>query len=326
MIWIRRLFLALVGVLGLVVLTLLALRGIALWHESAELAQSIPTEGRRVPTALGMIYVEEAGPADGTPLLLIHGSVGWSRLWAGITPALTAAGYRTIAMDLPPMGYSDPDPDDDYSRQRQAAKIVALTQALGIRPILVAHSFGAGPAAEAALRTPDAFAGMVFISAAIGMGADSSREMPLVLRPLWLRELAISATATNLWATGPLTRLFLYRKDSLTEADIAVLQQPWALRGTTRAMAAWLPTLIVPPRDALSTRPESFAASPLPMALIWGDRDTTTPLAQGEALQLAHGRATLAILPEVGHIPQIEDPAALRAALVAALASLAQGR
>ena len=309
------------------VVVILGLRGTAALRETAVLEDSIPPEGRQIQTETGAIYIEEAGPASGPALLLVHGSVGWSRIWAEITPALNSAGYRTIAMDLPPMGYSDRDPGEDYGRATQAKRITALAKALGVKPILIAHSFGAGPAVEAAMLYPDAYQGMVLISAAVGLDAHlNETDLPAFLRPLAVRQLAISATATNFMATGALVRLFLNRKDMLTLAHIETLQQAWWLQGTTRALAGWVPNLLVPPRDALSTRPLSYASVAMPVALIWGDRDTTTPIAQAEALQAALGDATLAVLPDVGHIPQIEDPEALRAALVVALASVTAGQ
>jgi pimeloyl-ACP methyl ester carboxylesterase len=319
-----RLILKLVLAVVILILAALAtLRGVATLRETAVLEESIPPEGSIVPTSEGNFYVEEAGPEDGIPVMLIHGSVGWSRLWADITPALAEAGYHTISIDLPPMGYSDRDPAADYSRTRQADRILALIEAMQIKPVIVAHSFGAGPAAEAALKDPDAVSGMVLVSAAMTLGGhERAGELPLPLRPRVVREWLMSATATNLLVTRRMVSLFLYRKDMLTDAQIAILQQPATLEGSTRALAEWLPFLMVPPTDALSTRPESFATMTLPVALIWGDKDTTTPLTQGDTLQQAIPGATLAILPDVGHIPQIEDPEAFRAALVAALASV----
>jgi pimeloyl-ACP methyl ester carboxylesterase len=311
---------------GLVVIAFIALaglRGIAAFRETVALADSIPAEGRRITTDAGVFYIEEAGPATGTPVLLIHGSVGWSHLWADTMVALTDAGYHSIAIDLPPMGYSDRDPAGDYSRQRQAARILAITKALNIKPIVIAHSFGAGPAAEAVLLSPDAFSGLVLVDAAIGLGSDGAgKALPWPLRPTVVREWLMSATATNLWATRPLIGMFLYRKAALTDDQIAILQRPANLQGSTAALATWLPSLMLPPVDALSTTPGSYASLTLPTALIWGDRDTTTPLAQADALQRAIPGATLAILPDVGHIPQIEDPEAFRATLIGVLASL----
>jgi pimeloyl-ACP methyl ester carboxylesterase len=48
--------------------------------------------------------VTEAGPPDGQPVLLLHGFPQHSESWDALVPHLTAAGYRTVAMDQ--RGYS----------------------------------------------------------------------------------------------------------------------------------------------------------------------------------------------------------------------------
>lgn len=48
--------------------------------------------------------VTEAGPPDGEPVLLLHGFPQHSDSWDTLVPHLTAAGYRTVAMDQ--RGYS----------------------------------------------------------------------------------------------------------------------------------------------------------------------------------------------------------------------------
>jgi pimeloyl-ACP methyl ester carboxylesterase len=308
--------------LSLTLVLLLALRLTAAIREIAVLPDRFPDEGRPVETALGPIYVEELGPQDGPALLLVHGSVGWSRIWRPTQVALAAEGYRAVAFDLPPMGWSFRDPAGDYSRETQATRIMALVEALKIRPVMIAHSFGAGPAAEAAMRDPGAFAGLVVVSGAVGLeGHLSGTSLPWPLQNAFARELAVSATVTNPAAMGPLLRLFLHRKDAATEDVIAMLNRPGRRSGTTAALAQWLPSLLVPPTNALSTRPEAWQALDLPLAFLWGDRDTTTPLAQGERLAGLTG-APLSILAEVGHIPQLEAPAEFQAALIATLAGL----
>ena len=57
---------------------------------------------------------------------------------------------------------------------------------------------------------------------------------------------------------------------------------------------------------------------------IWGEADTTTPVWQGRALQRLVPGSTLTIIPRVGHIPYIEDPAAFNEALLHALAQNAR--
>ena len=279
-----------------------------------------PPEGRMVATDLGAVHVEEAGPTGGRPVLLIHGSVGWARLWAPAQEALARSGYRTIAVDLAPMGWSDRDPEGDYGRVRQALRIRALVRAMGIRPVIVAHSFGAGPAAEAVMADPGAVAGLVVVSGAIALDARPA-PLPLPLRSQWAREVAVAATVANPLAMRRLLRLFLHRKDTATPGVVAMLNAPFRREGTTRAVAQWLPSLLSAPRDARSTRPEAWRALRVPLAFVWGAEDATTPLAQGRRLAALTG-AGLTVLPGIGHIPQIEDPAAFHAALIAALARI----
>jgi pimeloyl-ACP methyl ester carboxylesterase len=318
----RTLVALLVILTGLSGVLLGGLRLAAMIREVGVLPVDPPAEGRIVETALGPIYVEELGPEGGTPLLLVHGSVGWSRMWRPTSEALAAEGYRAIAFDMPPMGWSFRDAGGDYSRQTQARRVLALVEALGIRPVLIAHSFGAGAAAEAAMQEPEAFAGLIVVSGAIALGRDGSGQTPpWPLGYPFMRELAISATVTNPTAMGPMLRLFLHRKEAATPEVLDMLNRPNRRAGTTAALAAWLPSLLVSPAGAASTRPEGWQALSLPVAFIWGDRDTATPLADGQALADLTG-APLSVLPEVGHIPQIEAPAEFQAVLIAALAAL----
>lgn len=314
-----------VGLLTLLIfvgmVALLGLRLAASLREIAILPDRVPAEGRIVETTLGAIYVEELGPEAGPAVLLVHGSVGWSRMWRPTQLALVDAGYRTIAFDMPPMGWSFRDEAGDYSRQTQGKRLLALVQALGVRPMVVAHSFGAGAAAEATMADPAAFAGLIVVAGAIGLDGPEGGSPPWPLGNPFMRELAVSATVTNPSAMGPLLRRFLHRKEAATPETIKMLLQPTRRPGTTAAIADWLPSLLVPPTGAASTTVAGWQAMALPLAFIWGDRDTTTPLAQGERLAELTG-APLFVLDEVGHIPQIEDPARFEATLMSALAEL----
>ena len=59
------------------------------------------------------------------------------------------------------------------------------------------------------------------------------------------------------------------------------------------------------------------------MALLWGEQDSITPLAQARALQGWMPQATLTVLPQVGHIPHIEGPGAFAEALLGRLPAAA---
>jgi pimeloyl-ACP methyl ester carboxylesterase len=56
------------------------------------------------------------------------------------------------------------------------------------------------------------------------------------------------------------------------------------------------------------------------VTVIWGEDDPWIPLERGQALARAAG-TTLRPLPGLGHLPQLEDPPAVTAALQPALAA-----
>ncbi|HEV3226632.1 MAG TPA: haloalkane dehalogenase [Acidimicrobiales bacterium] len=63
-------------------------------------------------------YVDE-GPADGAPVLLMHGEPSWCFLYRKVIPPLVRAGYRCIAPDLIGFGRSDkPSEQSDYTYAR----------------------------------------------------------------------------------------------------------------------------------------------------------------------------------------------------------------
>ena len=76
--------------------------------------------------------------------------------------------------------------------------------------------------------------------------------------------------------------------------------------------------------DALSTRPEAYAAFSQPTHIIWGEEDTVTPLSQAVEIDGLIPNSELTILSEIGHIPHIEDPETLNSALIEALSKISQ--
>src|ERR1700760_3715439 len=71
-------------------------------------------------------YVE-AGPANGEPVLLLHGEPSWSFLYRKVMPVLADAGLRAIAADLVGFGRSDKPPEvEDHSFARHVEWIRAL--------------------------------------------------------------------------------------------------------------------------------------------------------------------------------------------------------
>lgn len=307
---------------------LLVLIGLRLAAASRERGAELPAGMTMVQTPLGAVAVQLSGPADAPPILLVHGTAAWSGFWRGPAAHLAGRGWRVMAVDLPPFGFSAHDPQARYSRQEQAERLSAVLATLASRPaIVVGHSFGGGPAIELALRRPEQVRSLVLVDAALG------NLDPKPGRGTWAALLgfappaqgAIAATVTNPPAMRPLLRSMLARKEA-ADQWVPVLQAPMRRAGTTSAYAAWLPSLLVRDDGALSRRTEAIQAIAVPVALIWGAADTVTPLAQGRRLAGLTRARSLAVLHRVGHIPHIEDPHRFLAALDAAAAPHREGQ
>lgn len=323
----RRTFLKFFALLLIAALLFLILLRLAAVQRESQDQSSAPARGSMIETASLTFYTQSNGPVDAQPVLLAHGTAAWSGFWEKEVTQLGEAGYRAIAFDMPPFGYSDRAPDGEYSRTTQAKRILDLVATLQSPPILVAHSFGAAAATEAVLRNPQAFAGLIIVDGALAMDAEATQgALPLPIRPRVLRETAVAASATNPLATKFLLRGLLYNKDAATDAYVETLQQPQNRTGTTAAYADWIPALLAPQVDSLSRDPAAYADLPVPVRIIWGDQDTVTPPAQAEAIATALDQGPVLYLKDVGHIPHIEAPEAFANLLLNLLEEISQAR
>lgn len=96
---------------------------------------SVATETTTLPVAGLQVSALTAGPADGEPVVLLHGFPDTNRTWSGQVAALSDAGFRCIAPML--RGYepsSQPDPHapvTTYSPVRAADDLVEIARNLG---------------------------------------------------------------------------------------------------------------------------------------------------------------------------------------------------
>ena len=311
------------AVAALLILLLLIPAGLRLAAAWREDETGHPAATRMIATPLGQVAAATSGPEGGPSILLIHGTAGWSGFWRDVSTHLAARGWRVIAVDLPPFGFSEHDPKARYDRFSQARRLSAVLGEAAAGPaVVVGHSFGAGAATELALRFPGRVKSLVLVDAALGELDPAPAAPTLTDRALGTGVIAqplVSASVTNPWALGPLVRMMVARKESI-DPWLVTLRQPMRREGTTAAYAAWLPNLFLRDDGGWSRRSERIAAIRVPVALIWGEADTVTPIAQGERIAELTKARSFARLPGLGHIPHIEDPAAFLAALDGAVA------
>lgn len=114
-----------------------------------------------------------SGPADGTPVLLVHGGGQTRRAWRRAAEAIAAEGYRAIAIDLRGHGESAWCNNGNYALTHFAEDIVAVTRQLPARPHYVGASLGglSGLLAEGDIN-PGGFVSLTLVDITPNMSPD----------------------------------------------------------------------------------------------------------------------------------------------------------
>ena len=284
----------------LVVLLLVVAAMVTFWvaasiRETALRDELAPPTGRLVPTGSGRVFVQEKGPADGVPVVLFHGTAAWSELWRRTIDALAGAGFRVIALDLPPFGFSDRP--GSYTRRDQAARVKDVLDQLKAAPaIIVGHSFGAGAATELVMRYPDRARALVLVDAALGLTSppsDTAGADPAA------GDSRNSGIADHHQSAGDQGAAAIADREEGTCAA-GICRDPAAadeLRNSTPDIAGWLYYFAGDDRTAHSADRSAYPRLNIPAAILWGDKDSITPLDQAHDLQKLLPRAALTVLP-----------------------------
>ena len=340
----RALARLLVAFLALMLLVAIALAG---WLGYASMKRSqrermtieslAPATGRWVDVGDSRLFVQEWGPKSGPVLLLTHGTGAWSGTWFELPETLATAGWRVVAVDLPPFGFSASNRRNGelyYSRPAQAERLLRLMESLGGpgEIVLVGHSFGAGPALEASVRNPSRLRQLVLVDPALGLGPTGEAPVcaPVPGWAAWLlgrreiRATLISGSATYPDFTASLLGSFVHRKEAVTPERVGAYQVPMRRFSYGADLGDWAWAFAnAGCEPAASLDPQKLSAwsqgGGPPVVLLWGAADTITPIAQAQALLRWMPGSRLVELPDLGHIPHIEDPVVFATALLGAV-------
>ena len=271
--------------------------------------------------------------ANGRTAVLMHGKNFCAATWRATIDTLSARGFRVIAPDQIGFCKSTKPERYQYSFQQLALNTHALLTSLGIKDAtLIAHSTGGMIAIRYALMYPKETKQLVLVDP-IGLEDWKAKGVPAISVDDWYaRELKSNAEAIRRYEQGT-----YYAGHWSDDYEIWVQMLAGLNRGSGKERVAWNSALLY---DMIYTQPVyyEFEAIAVPTLLIVGDKDNT---AIGKEFAPAAVRATLGDYPqlakqaamripgaklvefsELGHAPQIQDPAAFHKVLLNGLAAI----
>ena len=263
-----------------------------------------------------------SGAGKGPALVLLHGGGESALSWRWVMPAL-AKRYYVLAPDLPGCGDSDLV-GNDYEAGLYARFAGDFVEAMEIdRAVVIGHSLGGLAAIEMALQDRGKRACALVLIDSAGLG----RELHPALRLLTLPGLGEWSTLCASLPFGQIQRL-CWRAFGCF-ADPASVPLGWYVdQFWTGQRAGLLWDQLAVTRSLIGQDGQNeivldrLSHLDMPVLLVWGDSDEIIPIAHAQQAlrQLRSGR--LAVIPDCGHMPQVERPELLLEAVLPFLAAV----
>jgi len=253
----------------------------------------------------------EGGSPDAPVLLLLHGFGGDKDNWTRFAPTLVEE-YRVISPDLPGFGDSARHADWDYSLTAQRGRLERFVAALELSPLHIAgNSMGGHLAALYTHANPEQVLSLALLNNA-GVEAPELSELAEALgrgeNPLIVRK---PEDFDRLLAFASFEPPFVPWPAKGVMADKAVEHADF----NSRVFDALIDERNVPLEPLLGDIQQ-------PVLIIWGEYDRLLHVSSVDVMSSLLPRPTVVIMPETGHLPMIERPAATAAHYLDFLAGL----
>jgi pimeloyl-ACP methyl ester carboxylesterase len=251
------------------------------------------------------------------PTVLVHGGLSEASEWSPVAGLLPG---DVLIPDRPGCGLSHRIDYRKVADFRQAAVdwMRDLTDALGTdRVDLVANSMGGYFAIVFALAHPERVRRLVLAGAPAGV----HQTVPLFLR-LWANPVLgplvshVKIRDPEVFRTRIFARLLVANAERVPRDLLEVVTAATAIPGAGRAAHTMLRS--VANRHGL--RPamiltDEMAALRTPTLFLWGDADVFASPSIGRELARRMPRASFRLLPDAGHLPYVDRPDAVAAAI-----------
>ena len=240
------------------------------------------------------LNVEDRG--SGFVLLLIHGFPLNLEMWRPQIDDLSNH-FRVIACDLRGHGHSPPTPGP-YSMDLLADDCAAVLAALGVQEPVAVCGLSMGGYVSFAMyrRHPQLLAGLVLAATRPGADTDQGRAN---------RDKAIADTRQH--GTRPVLDNML----QILLAPGTYVSKPELVREIEGIISRTSADGIISASQGMKDRPDSshlLGQINIPTLVIHGAEDQIIPLSESEAMAAGIKNARLQVVPDAGHLPNLEQP------------------
>jgi pimeloyl-ACP methyl ester carboxylesterase len=238
--------------------------------------------------------IERAG--RGPTVVCIHGFCQSSAYWAPTLDRLAAQGFAALAVDLPGFASSAKE-SGPYTMPALADAVAALLGMRGLKDIvLVGGSMGGVVAQHLVLRHSQYVSRLLLVAtgAATADPAGALAKADVMAAAPWNEETVTPIVAGFFYTAPPLEKLAEYRAIAMQASQAAAVE-------AARSNAS-LRTL------------EDLGRITVPTLIVQGRHDKARTVEHGELMQSRLPNATLKVIEDAGHTPQLERPDEFHAA------------
>jgi len=286
-----------------------------------------PWPGRRVRVGAADVHVRDTPSDGGEPALCVHGLGGASTNWTDFA-GLLAPSLAVESIDLPGFGRSGPAPGRDYSIPAHTQTVIRYLEQSARGPVhLFGNSMGGVVAILIAARRPDLVRTLTLISPAVPdlrprrLGTDPLLAVALLPGTAGMVRRRISRYPADLRARSVISLCYAdpsrVPPNRMAEAIAEIERRDglgWSTDALLRSLRGLVSAYLAPRRRSLWTR---MAAITAPTLVVWGDRDRMVDAALAPRVARTIPDARVLVLPNVGHVAQLEDPVTTARAVLA---------
>ncbi|HLI24158.1 MAG TPA: alpha/beta fold hydrolase [Acidimicrobiales bacterium] len=219
-------------------------------------------------------------------VLALH---GWQRSHRDFSAVLE--GIASVALDLPGFGVAPPPPEG-WTTADYAKWLAPIVDEMADEVVVLGHSFGGRVALHLGVARPDRVAAMVLTGVPLTRPPGVRRRRP----PLPFR------VARALHGAG-----------LVGTSRMEAIRQRYGSSDYRAAHGVMRDVLVKAVNEDYLDVLKEFRG---PVEMVWGEDDTTAPVAAARVAEAACPGVHLSVLPAVDHFTPRRAPAALRAALL----------